>query len=220
VDSVSGVLTLQNNHYEAVVLTATTCASKANVASATTTILPNLKPVAVGDVDLGARSGVAVPKQSPGSTFKLRMRVNTGNRKLAAFNLRLQFDPSYLTPLLDSARHLIPSSKGAVDLKFSISEDGNEVLLAAVIQKTQVRATSNGIDIVEIAFTAMAVGETVLTGVVVQLLDNTVGNPQAIGEPNSAFVAGLIPVVIGDTRLRASRQTMDAVYRASTLSVL
>jgi hypothetical protein len=81
VDSTHGVVTLKGNHYEAVQIKATTCGSDetaTNKVGATTLLSPNLQPVSVGDVDLGSRTGAAIPMQSVGAIFSVLVRLNTG----------------------------------------------------------------------------------------------------------------------------------------------
>lgn len=188
----SGQATLLDNHYEEVALTATTCTGIVS----TVAVACNLKPWSIGDVDLGQTTGPPIAPQDVGQTFTVPVRVNTGNRMLAAFNLRTQFDPTMLEPVLSKVKHTIASKHGAVDMKASVSESGNEIVLAAVIQKSKVRGTTTGVSIAEVAFTAIRAGETVLTGIAVQLLDTTAGNPQQIGEPNFAFEAGKVPLIV------------------------
>lgn len=196
VDANQGAVRLLDNHYEPVSILARTCSTSAKERVASVSIAANLQPVKAGDVDLGATNGPPVAAKPVGAKIKVPVRINTGGKKLAAFNLRLQFDPTILTPIISEVRHTIPASKGAVDIKVSVSESGDEIVLAAVIQRSNVKGGSSGVGVAEVVFIATAPGVTTLTGIAVQLLDDTSGDPQPIGEPNTPFKAGLIPLAI------------------------
>ena len=105
----------------------------------------NLLPVSTGDVDVGSNTGVPIADVRVGDKFSADVRVNTGNRALAAFSLRVQFDPTYVEPIISDITHLIGSSQGAVDLKASVSEQGDEVVAAAIIQKSKVIGGESGV---------------------------------------------------------------------------
>jgi hypothetical protein len=204
VDAVSGALTLLGNHYETVTVQAT---SSCTPISATVEVACNLQPVSVGDVDLG---GTRVPIEAKvvGDSFTLPVKVNTGGKNLAAFNIRIQFDPLVLKPDLSLVKHTIMSIQGATELKASISVVGDEILLAAVIQKSQVKGWQSGVTIAKVGFKAIGAGVTIVTGITVQLLDDTPDQPQQIGTANSPFVAGEIPILITNAeRMRKDERT-------------
>jgi hypothetical protein len=215
VDSVTGMVTLLDNHYEPIIVEARACENSKNRPSASIPISANLRPVITGDVDLGYLSGAPVTAKSVGAKITVPVRVNTGNKELAAFNIRIQFDPTLVMPVLSEVKHTIASSKGAVDMKSSVSESGDEIVLAAVIQRSKVIGGSNGVAIAEVVFIAIAPGYTTLSGIAVQLLDTTVGNPLPIGVPNAAFRAGLIPLAIFSDRVRRGvRQFVSPMYQS------
>ena len=215
----TGAVTLLANHYEPVVLVATGSCKESADAKAFVSIACNLKPTSTGDVDLGYLNGAPIPPKSVGAKFTVPIRVNTGNKKLAAFNIRIQFDPDMLEPVLSDVKHTVPANKGAVDLKSSISEAGDEIVLAAVIQKSNIRGTTNGVSIAEVTFVAKSAGETGLTGIAVQLLDDTPGDPQQIGTAGTPFIAGAITLSIAAGSGNRPYQPSRRSRRSSTLSV-
>ena len=221
VDADHGTVRLLNNHYEPVSIVARTCTDSYAARTSTISISANLRPVTTGDVDLGVTSGPPVAGRVVGSTIKIPVRINTGGKKLAAFNLRIQFDPTMLSPVLSQVRHIIPASKGAVDMKASVSETGDEIVLAAVIQRSSVKGGVSGFPVAEVVFTSSVPGVTTLAGIAVQLLDNTPGNPQPIGEPNAPFKAGEISLAILDgSGGRGRRDNYTAASSASSTAAV
>ena len=207
IDSDRGTATLVDNSNTPVYFTAQGCAADAGTAGKVQRLsVPcNLLPVSPGDADVGSYNGVPISDVRVGSKFSAEVRVNTGNRALAAFNLRVQFDPSYVEPIISDITHLIGSSQGAVDLKASLSEQGDEVVAAAIIQKSKVKGGESGVKVLRLWFKALRAGDTMLSGITVQLLDNTDGDPQPIGGGAQPFVAGRVPLrITGSGRERRS----------------
>ena len=79
----TGVVTLHSNLEEVVTLRARALGTSV---ARSTTFACNLEP-AVGDVDLGARTGVPVPAQRVGDTFQVPVTVNLGSQTLNAVDL-------------------------------------------------------------------------------------------------------------------------------------
>jgi hypothetical protein len=208
VDANRGTAILLDNHHELVTLKVAACPGEGirpATESATLEVACNLEPTRVGDVDLGEQAGVPVPSPTVGKTIMIPVRINTGNKFLAAFNIRIQFDQEFLRPELSLIATTVSPKKGMVEMKSSVSEDGNEIVIAGVIQSSKVRGTSKGVAVLELAFTTLKPGLTAMTGVAVELLDTTAGTPQNIGTPGSVFTAGNIAILIRGLGRRSRR---------------
>jgi len=78
----------------------------------------NLDP-AVGDVDLGNASGLAVPLLvEPGETVDIPVRINSGDDPLGAFSIEIDFDSTLFEvkqPSSDNLKVLIPADAAAIN---------------------------------------------------------------------------------------------------------
>ena len=92
IDPVSGEATLHANSYELVALGAEVLGAELGSVG----VAANLEPTEIGDLDLGARVGLAAPPASVGSQFALSVSVNTGAMILGAFNIIIRYDQSRL----------------------------------------------------------------------------------------------------------------------------
>ena len=101
-----------------------------------------------------------------------------------------------------------------------LSETCDEVYAVGTIQNSKVKGTADGAAIFTIMFKALRAGEHRFRGLAIDLLDTTPGNPQPIGTPNAAFVAGDITMVIRGKRQRrtdaaAAFQSLPSEQRPS-----
>jgi Ca2+-binding EF-hand superfamily protein len=214
VEPETGSVELVNNFQGPVALSVSTCADNGeqHPSGGSVDVSANLKPVALGDVDLGSESNAPVAPQTIGSKFTLKARVNTGGVAIGAIGVRLMFDPTKLVPVSGSVQHTIPLSDGSVDFQATTSTDGDELIVVATIQDSQVAGGTNGVEIFEVEFEMLADGLTAITGVTEQLLDGTLASNEIIAASRDApvaFIAGNIKVQIGSARRKQRRQRRD-----------
>ena len=210
VHETKGTVLLRDNHLTAVTLEAESCAkSKVTSAKKGLGIFCNLHPVEVGDADVGRTAGAPLPDTKVGQNFPVRVRVNTNQKKLSFFNVKLKFDPKAVK--LIEAKHTISNSQGQVNFKVGLSDEGDEVVAVGTISKSSVASGTAGVDVFEATFQGVAEGVTKFTGTVVQLLDSTQGSPQRIGKPNQAFEAGVVDMKVIGKRRRRSDDIADGV---------
>jgi hypothetical protein len=93
VDPATGRVTLAANSYRPAMLRVQTVTGQAEPLEAT--FACNLDPV-VGDVDLGATTGVPVPALAHGETFTLPILVNTGAMRAGAIDIAVEYDATIL----------------------------------------------------------------------------------------------------------------------------
>ncbi|KAK3278772.1 hypothetical protein CYMTET_13318 [Cymbomonas tetramitiformis] len=95
----NGNATLLQNHHAAVTLrySAAVCERHRllETASATETVFANLGP-ALGDMDIGAKAGIALPPAASGERLHVDLRVNAGSGSLRRFGIELHIDPEHL----------------------------------------------------------------------------------------------------------------------------
>lgn len=97
VDSTSGLITLEANSQTPAIVSVLSFG-----ASTSLNIIANIDPV-VGDVDMGASTGFALPSMPPGAAFDLPLRVNCDRAACAAFEFDVYLDASQLQLLGVSA---------------------------------------------------------------------------------------------------------------------
>jgi hypothetical protein len=230
VDSVTGIATLRNNHYSGVELSATTCAGSVNAKTKSFPIYANLEPAAA-DADVGSRNGIPVPPQMRGSQFSLPIRVNTGTKRLMAFNVLVAYSEEDLE--LVAVSNAIPDKLGSVEFKPGSSVGnvdletvcnranlGNSCAVAvATISNSNVKGI---VDLFTVTFKVRHGAAQVIdiSGVVGQLLDTTSGGGETIGSKNSVFQAGRVSVEITDgKRHRSARLLSPAVQPRNRRSI-
>ena len=203
VDAASGTVTLQDNHHSEVLVEALAYGK----VFSTIGVYCNLLPIDLGDVDLGETVGVPLSSPVVGTTFATAVRVNggsRGSRAISGYNIQLQYDPEFLEVV--AVENSIPSSKGTAELRYSVSTDATSVSIVATVQDSKVSGVAQ---IASIRFRAKAAGETVITGSVEELVDNTPINPVAIGAQPALFESGTVPILIHDGGKRTAR-TLDS----------
>lgn len=89
----TGMVTLATNSYRPATLRVQTVTGNAGPLEAT--FACNLDPV-VGDVDLGAATGIPVPAIAHGQTFTLPILLNTGTMRAGAIDVAVEYDPTLL----------------------------------------------------------------------------------------------------------------------------
>jgi hypothetical protein len=199
VDAASGTVTLQDNHHSEVLVEALAYGK----VFSTIGVYCNLLPIDLGDVDLGETVGVPLSSPVVGTTFATAVRVNggsRGSRAISGYNIQLQYDPEFLEVV--AVENSIPSSKGTAELRYSVSTDATSVSIVATVQDSKVSGVAQ---IANIRFRAKAAGETVITGIVEELVDNTPINPLAIGAQPALFESGTVPILIRDGGKRTAR---------------
>ena len=103
----AGTLTLLENQYERVEVSATSVCSSL---SATLPVAANLHP-AFGDVDLGSSSGLQFQQSSSGSALSVAVHVNMAGSTLLAFQVEVRFDYAVLGATVRRPR-LLPHPRG------------------------------------------------------------------------------------------------------------
>jgi hypothetical protein len=206
VDVKRGTVTLLDNHPTAVQFAATACtdddARKVEVVHST---FCNLHPVTVGDADLGSGTGPPIGTLKKGNDYVIPVRVNTGGKKLQFFNIQVEFDKNTLE--LKSVAHTIASANGLVQFKAALGESEDVVIVVGTISNSKVVGGTAGVSIFQMKFSTKGKNAgTAMSGTVIQLLDNTLGDPQPIGEGNVAFEAGDVTVIV--TAGRRNRRRM------------
>lgn len=200
VDASSGKVTLHDNHFELVQATARV--ASVNM-SAQVGFACNLDP-AVGDVDLGAASGVALASRQAGQTFSVDVRINAGSLVIGAADLRVLYDPQVLA--------VSSVTKAYQNGVFDFNDDGSGSLaFGGTVGNNEGRGQA--FKIATISFRALAQGLTTVSGQVVTLAQpDLAGSPIGANGPR-AFVAGNADMLVTP----ASRRRRHALASADTM---
>jgi len=182
----------------------------ASTASGNTTSVSfacNLNP-AIGDIDLGAATGIPLPSIRVGDTFSVEVAVNTGSLFIGAFEVSVLFNPA-LVSFVDATKTY---ASGLFDRKIV---NGTYVSFGGTIDGT----TSSGsrFSLASLTFTAISQGNLSLGGVVV-----TLGQPDLAGTPIGdgtvrPFIAGQISQTI---LAKLGRRSLDSLDEETTAEEL
>jgi hypothetical protein len=186
-DADSGLVTLVDNWYEQVSLRAEAIDSGVDATRAFTC---NLAPT-LGDVDVGATSGVPVPPVGGvGSEFAVNVRVQVGGTALRSVQLTMTYPPTLLSVIEVTRGSDWPGGP------FESNDDTPGVVsfggASDAVTGTPVLAT--------VRFRVVSEGIAALGGVVTTLADvdgNNIGTRVGL-----AFDAGMVPVRLGSGRRR------------------
>jgi len=217
----AGTLTLLDNHYESVGITATTACSPFTTATATT--VPNLA-VPFRGVDLGANDGLQFSVGADGSVA-VPVIVNAQGVRLKAFQVYVDFDPDLLRA--SGYSEGVGGGTGATS-----SFSGPTVTLNSPIEQAKLfgakAASVAPTDLVQIATVILAVqpgagGVTLISGEVVGLITCSVCDPT---DPDDDDSSGLGAVTDGagyvslDGRRRERRGLTSMSYPAHSQTTI
>ena len=196
IDSASGVATLRGNSH----LTASISVSSLGSPpiSRALSVLCNLDPD-VGDVDLGLRTGVAVPSQQVGSTIVVPIRVNSGSSVLDSIELDVTFEPTIFRVLSATRGSDWPSTGQFVS---SINDPVNIVTLGGTLVGSS--PVTGNVHLANIEFEVVGSGLSNMSGVVHTLAEQSqTGAPATnIGSVPREFIAGAIQIQSSGSRKR------------------
>ena len=143
IDVSSGIITITQSHYDYVDLVATVGDITTNV-----TFAANLEP-SVGQLDLGAASGVPIPRVTVGESFTFDVRIHTDASPIKVLDVVLTYNTTALQLVTGSILN------GFTNLR-SHSPTG-EVQLTA-ISTEEVAPSSNTVHIASVTFRALTEG--------------------------------------------------------------
>ena len=203
IDAVSGEVRLQNNTDALATISAT---AAGGAVSQTIQAWGNADPAGPGDIDLGMRSGVALPSRHPGEVFVVPMRTRITGQSLRSFNIDLFFDSA-----------VVRVDGEGPDYRSAITNAGSFVALAVTVNPAGMKivgsleaalpANAGIVELVEIRFQAVDSGETRFGGRVVEMLSGE-SEPVDLGH---AFEAGRVLQAVASGR---RRQTVHIDMRA------
>ena len=211
VETATGKATLENNSYTDVQIDAYVCGPGAKrLASGSSFQIPsNLQPTQIGDVDLGNPTGLPLQPCRVGDIVDVDARVNTGNKFLTGFDMRIRFNPNELALIGNAAKIKVPTSDGqtvfASKIK-AVDATTHDITAAATISASKVTSKNrpNGYTIFTMKFKCLKMGLSSVSGRVFGLVEK--GTLLSIGPATQAspatFRAGAVKLsIIKGTRL-------------------
>lgn len=196
VNESSGLATLRGNSLTSATITVTSLGSDV---SRSLDIACNLDPD-IGDVDLGAQTGIPFPSLSTESEpISVDVRVNSGDLILDSFHLDIIFDPNIIRAVSADRGRDLPSAG-----RFQVSIDSpiNIVTVAGtLVGSSPVSGLSH---LATIVFRAVDSGVVNISGEVITLAQQTSGSfATNIGTVPRDFIAGAIQTMVtGSSRRR------------------
>jgi len=167
-------------------------------------IAGNLEPT-VGDIDLGPRTGYPGLNLALSGAASVILRVNTGAQQIGSYGLQLTVNSS----LLEVVDVTTLYASGPVD--FNVI--GDTVLISGVVLSPLRGSAAN---LLQIELQAKGVsGQTVISGRVESLKDDTVQASDLGGFVGSSFVAGVLEITVGDPDRRRRAPPAPAAGRCS-----
>ncbi|EGD82245.1 FAT3 protein [Salpingoeca rosetta] len=197
VDSTTGEVTLLANHHETVTVTAT--AVDAGGVSGSTAFACNLAP-AIGDVDLGSKTGVPVAPATGSGTRNVNVYVNTGSLVLGGVDLEVYYDASIVEPV-----DVVPGATwpGGTFVK-TLNDPVGTILLGGV---TEDGIASTSYHLATIQFQVVGTGVIELYGVT-KKMGTTLANDGSVTDIGSPAASGTSPraFISGDLRTDTARR--------------
>eukprot|EP01041_Mallomonas_annulata_P002794 gene2795-5501_t len=188
--SSSGQLKLLNNYYTSITINVFAFCSTATSRMA---IYANLRSKTY-DVDMGSVTGATYGAKQTGTDFTIPVRIMGGTTDITAFQMIITFNSSVLRVTSDSK-----CSQGSGWLnKFECTTNNpvNQVLLLGYCTSTSCSSTGE-ITVASIVFTAVQSGYTVMTALIVKLVDgvSSVSNVQMLAGKDLLIVnsGGTVP---------------------------
>lgn len=199
IDPGSGLATLRGNSLTPATITVTAVGSGVQEMLQ---VACNLDPD-FGDVDVGNRTGIPVPSRVTGDMFSLPVRVNSGESILDSMELEVMFDSRILRAISVSPGPDWPSGG-----KFaSTINDPEDVVAFGGILSGSEPVSGDALHLADIQFQAIEDGETVISGIITTLAEQTTDGspaPNIITTP-AFFVAGSVEVEVMDDARRRRR---------------
>ena len=228
VDTSKGVATLQNNDAASIGLTVDAMVCDSKISQKLGNVFANLEPAITGDVDLGSKTGAALPACRKGATISVPIRVNTGGKDLAGFEVHVAYDPALLKYQRYTGDIKISNGNNKPTYTVSDNEDGNMryVQVVCTIENSQIKGSQQAAaSLATLSFECAGGGAGTLGGKVYELVQAGTNVKFGQGRPTKpfAFVAGALPLVVtggrrsmrsladyGPPRPRAARQASGA----------
>ena len=192
VNNSTGIVTLYNNYYLALTLTATGVSNE----SVTTSVsfFANLDP-GFGDVDLGAISGLPLDPVSPLAVMSVMVRVNTGGLGAGAVDLTMLYDASRVAVVNGSQG----SNWNGGTFIATLNDPPGQVLFGGV--SNPIIGTEAVIATIAFKILASAADSILTFNGTVNNLALANGTTIGASTPRS-FVAGSVSVVVSGSRRR------------------
>ncbi len=203
IGSTTGVAMLQGNSLTPATITVFAVGSDG---TQTLQVNCNLDPE-VGDIDLGSRTGVAVPSQAIGSTFTVPVRVNSGVSILDSIDLDIMYDPTIIRARSASTGPDWPST-GL--LQFTVDDPVDLISLGGTLIGSA-PVTGSTLHLMNVQFESVGAGTVNISGMINTLAEQSTGGAPAsnIGSLPREFVAGSVQMQVTGSRRR--RETHSVV---------
>ena len=204
IGSTTGVATLQGNSLSPAIITVSAIGSDG---TQTLQVNCNLDPE-FGDVDLGSRTGIAVPSQAVGSTFTVPVRVNSGASILDSIDMDITYDPTIIRARSASVGPDWPSTG---QFQFT-TDDPVDLISVGGTLVGSAPVTGSALHLMNVQFEAVGAGTVNISGVINTLAEQSTGGAPAsnIGSLPREFVAGSVRMQVTGSRRRREAHSVVA----------